>query len=188
MPEELQTFMTEMGTVFTAFGALYALANCFFGYKLQRVWIALTGFLIGLAAGFAGGVALKLHAGAALLIGVALGLVLALLANKAYRVGIFIFCGLAVFGVAVGLVPAAYQWLGILLGVAGGIAAGVLAVKFLRPAVILSTAVGYGVSGAQMVLSLFGVESTAVVLLAGAALALCGCIVQFRTTADHAGA
>ena len=37
--------------------SLFALANCFFGYKLQKVWIALIGFLIGLVGGFAAGMA-----------------------------------------------------------------------------------------------------------------------------------
>lgn len=143
MPEEWQAVVTQIQGITVAVGGLFALANCFFGYKLQRVWITLAGFFIGLVLGFLMGIGFGLDAGPALLIGVALGIV---------------------------------------LGIAGGITAGVLAVKFLRPVIILTTGVGYGLSAGQMLLSLFHITSMAVILPVGGALALAGVIVQFSTT------
>ena len=55
MSEEWRVFWTQIQGAAVAVGGLFALANCFFGYKLQKVWIALIGFLIGLVGGFAAG-------------------------------------------------------------------------------------------------------------------------------------
>ena len=63
MSEEWRVFCTQIQGAAVAVGGLFALANCFFGYKLQKVWIALIGFLIGLVGGFAAGMALGLDAG-----------------------------------------------------------------------------------------------------------------------------
>ena len=180
MPEEWQAVVVQIQGVTVAVGGLFALANCFFGYKLQRVWITLAGFFIGLVLGFLMGIGFGLDAGPALLIGVALGVVLGLVAFKVYRVGIFLMGFTAVYSMFYSLIP--LQWLGIVLGIAGGIAAGVLAVKFLRPVIILTTGVGYGLSAGQMLLSLFHITSMAVILPVGGALALAGVIVQFSTT------
>ena len=62
MSEEWRVFWTQIQGAAVAVGGLFALANCFFGYKLQKVWIALIGFLIGLVGGFAAGMALGLEA------------------------------------------------------------------------------------------------------------------------------
>ena len=144
------------------------------------MWIALIGFLIGLVGGFAAGMALGLEAGPALLVGGALGLVLGLGAFKIYRVGIFLLSFGAVYTMFYALIP--ISWVGIVVGIAGGILAGILAVKFLRPVIILTTGIGYGLSAGQMLLSLFKVTSLAVILPVGAALALAGILVQFKTT------
>ena len=53
MEETLQQIAGQAQGIGTAFLAVFTLANCFFGYKLRRVWITVAGFLIGLAAGFA---------------------------------------------------------------------------------------------------------------------------------------
>ena len=116
----------------------------------------------------------------ALLVGVALGLVLGLVAFKIYRVGIFLLSFGAVYTMFYALIP--ISWVGIVVGIAGGILAGILAVKFLRPVIILTTGIGYGLSAGQMLLSLFKVTSLAVILPVGAALALAGILVQFKTT------
>lgn len=180
MPEEWQAFMSQIQGIMIAVGGLFALANCFFGYKLQKVWIALAGFFIGLVAGFLISIALGMDAGPALLIGAAVGLLLGLLAFKLYRVGIFLLSFSSVYSMFYALIP--LQWAGAVAGLAGGILAGVLAIKFLRPVIILTTGIGYGLSAGQMLLSLFGVDSFAVILTAGGVLALAGILVQFNTT------
>ena len=185
MPAEWQAFLQQIDGVVLAVGVLYALANCFFGYKLMRLWISLAGFLVGLLLGFVGGLACHLGAGIALLIGVVLGVLVALIANKVYRAGVFLLCFVAVYGMLYTLIP--LKWLGIVLGIAGGILAGILAAKFLRPMVILSTGIGYGMSAAQMLLSLFGVDRMPIVLLVGVVLAVAGVAVQLRTTVDPGG-
>lgn len=184
MPEEWQAFMTQIQGMAAATGGLFALANCFFGYKLQKVWITLAGFFIGLAAGFTVSLASGLGAGPSLLIGAVLGIVLGLVAFKLYRVGIFLLSFSAANSMFYALIP--LHWAGIAIGIAGGILAGILAVKYLRPVIILTTGIGYGLSAGQMILSLFGVESLAVILPVGGVLALAGVLVQFNTTKTSA--
>ena len=181
MPEEIQALIIQAEGVAAAVGGLFALANCFFGYRLQKLWIALIGFFIGLILGFGIGVALlHLNAGLAFLIGAVLGVLLGLVAFKVYRVGVFLMCFGAVYTMCYSLIP--LQWAGVAVGIAGGILAGVLAVKYLRPVIILTTGVGYGLSAAQMLLSLFGVDAFSVILPVGGVLALAGILVQFKTT------
>ena len=48
LTEKIETYTTILLLVEVIFGAL----NCFFGYKLLKVWIAVCGFLIGAGAGF----------------------------------------------------------------------------------------------------------------------------------------
>lgn len=177
----IKEIAVQAGWALIAFQAIFSLLNCFFGYKLQKVWIAIIGFLIGFFIGFICSVSLfKFNAGIGALMGVLLGLVLALAAFKVYKAGVFLFCGITIYGMLYQLIP--IQWLGIVLGVICGIGAGVLALKFLRPAIIFTTAVGSGISAAQQLLSLFKVTNLPVVLCAGMILAAAGVIVQLKTT------
>ncbi len=181
MQQTLQQITEQTQLVVAAIGGIVALANCFFGYKLRRVWIALSGFFIGLAIGCGLSLLFGANAGVALLIGLAAGVLVGLVAMKLYKVGIFLLCFGAGYLFFAGLVP--IDWLAWVLGVAGGVLVGVLAVRFFRTAVILSTGIGYGMSAAQMLLSVFGVTSLAIVLPAGIVLALAGVVTQFATTA-----
>ena len=184
MLELIKEIIVQAGWVLIAFQTIFSLLNCFFGYKLQKVWIAIVGFLIGFFIGFVCSVSLfKLNAGIGTLAGVLLGLVLAFVAFKIYKAGVFLLCGITIYGMLYQLISV--QWLGIVLGILCGIGAGILALKFLRPAIIFSTAVGRGVSGAQQLLSLFKVTNLTIVLCAGLALAAAGMIVQFKTTSEN---
>ena len=54
MPEELVPVISEgLFGVAAGFSILFSLLNCFFGYKLRKLWIALFGFLLGFFIGFA---------------------------------------------------------------------------------------------------------------------------------------
>ena len=177
------TLRDQVGILALGFGAIFSLMQCFFGYKLRKLWIACAGFFIGFGAGAllsafllpANRYTLLL----VVLIGLAAGGLLALTAVKLYHAGIFLYAFFIVFTTVAGLFPDKLSWLGLLIGLAAGIAAGILTLRFLRPFVICTTAIGGDLSGAQQLLSLFGVSSLPVILGVGTAAALLGLITQF---------
>ena len=179
MEETLQQIAGQAQGIGTAFLAVFTLANCFFGYKLRRVWITVAGFLIGLAAGFGIGLLISGSAGVALIVGVVLGAVLTIVAFRLYLVGIFLMCFGSAYLFLYPLIP--ITWLAFIVATAGGILVGWLAVRLQRPMVILSTGIGCGMSAGQLLLTLFGVTNPAVILTVGAVLAAAGTVVQFKT-------
>ncbi len=178
------TLQTQIGILSLGFGGILSLIQCFFGYKLRKLWIVCAGFLIGFGVGAPVG-ALLLPTNEytlllTILIGLGSGILLALAAFKLYRAGMFLYSLYIVFIAVSGLFPDKFAWVGLIIGLAAGIAAGVLTLHFLRPFIICTTAVGGGISGTQQLLALFHVTSLPVVLGVGAAAALLGLIVQFR--------
>lgn len=160
--------------------AILALLNCFFGYRLVRIWMALAGFVIGAVLGgwlvfHFTGIALF-----ALISALILGILLAALAGKIYLVGVFIFCG----GVS-------YFALCSLFGTSGGLFAlylviaaviGVIAVNFVRPAIVISTAIAGGLEGVELIFILCGVVNPPIEFVVGALTVLAGGVFQFSTT------
>ncbi len=178
------TLQTQIGVLCLGFSGILSLIQCFFGYKLRKIWIVCAGFLIGSMIG-AVIAALLLPTNEytlllIILIGLGTGILLAVAAFKLYRAGMFLYALYIVFIAVSGLFPDKFAWLGLIVGLAAGIAAGALTLRFLRPFVICTTAVGGGLSGAQQLLALFSLTSLPIILGAGAVAALFGLIVQFR--------
>ncbi len=127
-----------------------ALANCFYGYRLRKIWMSLWGFVIGgllgmlLTAQFVPQTAVwPVIAG-----GAVLGVVLALLAYKLYLAGMFLFGGGVVFSVAYLLLNGSQ--LALPVAAVAGAVAGVLTVKFTRTAIIVTTSFGSCIALAQV--------------------------------------
>ena len=157
------TLRDQVGILALGFGAIFSLMQCFFGYKLRKLWIACAGFFIGFGAG-------------------ALLSAFLLPANR-YTLLLVVLIGLAAGGPAGAdsgeAVPCrhlplrvfhrVYDGRGPVSGqaVVAGPAdrsrrrdrGGALTLRFLRPFVICTTAIGGGLSGAQQLLTLFGVSS-----------------------------
>ena len=159
----------------TLLTVLLALADCFLGFQLSKFWISLAGFVLGAA----------LEGWLFLLCLLLLGAAGALLAYRIYRGGVFLLCFLAAFGGIYALIPT--PWVGALAGCAAGLLAGVLSLKLLRPALILSTGIGGGLCAGAGLLPLLGLENPLWGLLAGIALAIAGVAVQFHTTSEEEG-
>ena len=183
--------MTKFSQVAMVFTIVIALLQCFFGYRLLKVWVTIIGFLLGFVLGFGFSAAfIKGEAYLPTVIGIAAGVLLALIAFKLYLLGVFIFCGFIAFG-AVRTIPVSDEgiWKTVLLvlAVAAFVAAGVLAVKFSRPCIIAITAV----SGAfQVVHSLQPqipvlASNRALSLVTAVVIAALGIAVQFMTTKDE---
>lgn len=185
----LESFADQAAGLMTGLLAVFFLLQCLFGYKLMRLWISVVGFLIGFAlgAGISGLLIPKEDYALFLVvvIGLAVGVPAALIANKLYRVGVFFMILCPVFLAVSGLFDGGEKWLGwvgILLGVGIGILAGLLSLRFMRAWIILSTALSGGLCSAQLFLELFRVDAVPAVLGLGLLLALVGLVVQFKTT------
>ncbi|MGI6011711.1 MAG: DUF4203 domain-containing protein [Ruminococcus sp.] len=163
-----------------------AALNCFFGYRLIRFWVSLTGFLIG---GFIGYVVLNQYVnniGYAILAGFLLGLLIGFLAWRFYLAGIFFMVIIMIFSLFLRISPeeTLYQILVLIIGIIAALAGAILAVKLVRPAVIITTAVSGGFSAAADLFILLGMQNILWTGAAGILIAAAGAGIQFLTTRE----
>jgi hypothetical protein len=135
--------MSELAEIYpwiSAGAIAWGVLDCFFGYRVFKITLAVVGGLIGLAAGHGAATALGLGETAGLVsmvVGAVLGGVLAFML---YIAAVFV-AGFG-FGATLGMLLLAnyQQMVSLLVGVITGIIGGFLAVKAQRILIILSTA------------------------------------------------
>ena len=136
-------FLQKYGMYLTAAALVFALLNCFLGYRLRKLWIVLVSFLAGSAVGLAVCIHMRLSLRWSLLAALAAGIFCALLGYLLYRAGLFILCwGVTVFLLLQLLHPASTAALAACL--IAGAAAGGFALARERVTVSLVTAIGGG--------------------------------------------
>ncbi len=183
--------ITEFVRAFAVLGLILALLQCFFGYRMIRFWISLAGFLIGFLIGY--GIAVSVVPEQeytkliTIVIGIAAGALLAALAYKLYLAGLFLYCGLLAVSVIASIhFPEGELWeyLSILFYLLAFFGAGMLAIRFERPLIIVITAVS-GASNAVVALAILIAavgEDSLIYLFVLAGLMGGGMLVQFLTT------
>ena len=144
MTGPISEIMSGLTEVLAVGSLILGILHCFFGFRLLRFWISVTGFLLGLYLGRTiSSDFISEPQYAPWLIGAVCGFLLCFFAYRIYLSGVFIFCGLLAASV-IGMIPfpEGHAWKAVLyiLMAAGFVLAGVLAVKFSRPAVIFITA------------------------------------------------
>lgn len=165
----------------TILTALLALVQCLWGYRLMRVVFAFDGFLLGAG----GGAALSLGplqgqpTWLQVAVPLVLGVLLAVLLFRLYKLGVFLLAFAVVF-VLTWILSSGWQW-GALLALGLGITAGIVAVKLVRPAMILSTAFSGGMSAARTVLTALGVTVSLPIHIAGLVISALGAWYQWRS-------
>ena len=187
LAEKIETYATILLLFEVIFGAL----NCFFGYKLLKVWMAVCGFMIGAAAGFL--IAARFLTERNIVFGItaAAGIVGSVLAYQIYLVGVFFLGWMMSVAAVIAFVRSLpigdkEKLVVIAAGVLLGLIVGVLIVKFARPSIILLTGISGGISTATAVFSLLKLEQPVLVVTgAGIFLAIVGILVQFLTTPGH---
>lgn len=186
---QLDSFAQTMGALFTgtsqvllAFGVVLSLLQCFFGYKLVKIWAAVTGFLVGWFIVFLVAFHFLENPGIAALIGVVGGVLLAMVAFFLYRMGIFVFCFFQGASLCLGLIP---DWPGVVVGIIVGLAVAILAMKFMREVMIVSSALSGGFNAGNGLLTLFSVTAGWPVWVLGILLTAAGIFVQWTTTGDR---
>lgn len=144
MTGPISEIMSGLTEVLAVGSLILGILQCFFGFRLLRFWISVTGFLLGLYLGRTiSSDFISEPQYAPWLIGAVCGFLLCFFAYRIYLSGVFIFCGiLAASVIRMIPFPEGHPWKVVLyiLMAAGFVLAGVLAVKFSRPAVIFITA------------------------------------------------
>ena len=126
--------ITEADTTYKIVGSVialvFALLGCFFGYKLSKVFMSITGFIIGLFIGqIAASQLLHVEGFASVLCIILGGAVIAALALWIYRIGIFILCFTFAFSAA-GTLFSFEGDIQFFINIIAGLIVGVLAVKY----------------------------------------------------------
>ena len=165
-------------TAVMAAAVVFAILNCFWGYQMMRLWMSIIALVIG---GIAGGIfALKTFRDKNMIfiIAVGCGMVVAMLANLVYRLGLVILCGGLVFLVFELLFPMASM--AVQMGfVALGIVAGIAAFSYEDLMVTWVTGIGGGLGAAKVICMLLKVENPFAAVVAGAVIAALGISFQY---------
>ena len=190
--ETAKSGLAILGVILAIPGAI----QCFFGYRVLKLYITVIGFLAGLL-GFSIIGALAIGSlGPGLLVGLLGGALLAFIAFKLHKLAVCLINGanaslaVTVLGFASGveyalrcLEPAAIQehtGAGLIVGLAIGVIVAVLTAILYRPVVILSTSLQGGVFlGCGLCMMLFAMDQCLTAILV---CTLLGAIFQFYNT------
>ena len=190
--ETAKSGLAILGVILAIPGAI----QCFFGYRVLKLYITVIGFLAGLL-GFSIIGALAIGSlGPGLLVGLLGGALLAFIAFKLHKLAVCLInganamLGMTILGFASGveyalrfLEPAAIQehtGAGLIVGLVVGVIVAVLTAILYRPVVILSTALQGGVFlGCGLCMMLFALDIFPLVILV---CTLLGAIFQFYNT------
>lgn len=176
-PAGIENIFREISVGIAVILFIFNSVQCFFGYKLTKLWIAISGFflfgLVGLGIGSVNG------GGETVIVwGLILAIIGAFIAFKLYKIGIFIlgFIGGLIFGILVSN--------SISLGVILGIMLGVLSFILTKPVIIISTAIPAGIIAGNSLVTIFGLDSRGLGIVLGIIYAIAGITVQWTTNKD----
>ncbi|MDO4623632.1 MAG: hypothetical protein Q4B22_11845 [Eubacteriales bacterium] len=185
--QSIQSISAEAVRVIAVISLIAALLQTFFGYRLLRYLISLIGFAIGLIGGFLiAGQIVKSGTTLPVLFGTAVGSLLGWLSYKIYLFGAFLYCGVIASGTVMLLIHQGTidNRIRIALCTAAFLAAGILAVVYSRPYLILMTAFAGSSSAVssleELAPELFEQAWYEVIILIG--LGVMGAVLQFLMT------
>ena len=159
-------------------------ANCFLGYKLLRVWFALIGFVIGMVAGYMLSYKYVSNMVIPIIVGFLAGIIVGYIAYRVYLVGVFLMALVGTFGF-IGQLLAHYNepgWLWLSLTAVLAVVVAIVALKFVKPVIIISSALNGGVLMMSGIFKLLAIDAKHMIVLAAMLLAILGIMVQFFTT------
>lgn len=191
---------------------LFAAAECFFGYKLKRVWASVIGFLLGFLVGcIAAGALFSQNTYAVILTltgGLILGIIGAVTAFFFYRIGMFIYIGISAFSFVYSLIDVFFSaegtsreikiqnilqlnfdgihWGALITALVLGILAGILTLIFTRNIVIFTTAFSGGIEVTRILFKEIIMVDHLWLIICFAAVIICfGLLIQFNTTKKY---
>lgn len=175
----LKEFYTAYSSYFLKGALTLTLLNCFFGYKLRKLWSCIFGLLLGMAAGFAAGLYLNLPEKIVWAAVVAAGLIFTALAFLLYRIGLFFLCIGVVIMTLFQLFP--MPTFSTICGfVVFGIVIGFLAIIKEHTVVICITSICGGIASARLLMQILSNSSTVLTIFLAIALSALGLVLQFK--------
>lgn len=154
---------------------LVGLLECFLGYKVFKVQVAIVCFLAGFGLGWYGLGQTFGMVWLGIVSGIVFGILLCVISLKIYKAGVFIF--LAFFAFWAGFAFTLSWVFGLILAVAVGI----LGIFLVKHILILSTAINGAGMVAGGIAALAGINGRLLPGIITAVLAVLGAIVQYKT-------
>lgn len=176
----LGIFLQQYSSFLVAGGLVFSLLNCFFGFRLRKLWSVIAGFLAGAALGMGFCVYFAVTRPLFLLLAIGGGgLLCGLLAFFLYRLGLFFMCaGATVFVLYRLMTPSDTVVLAVCLAL--GAVVGFLALARERLTISLATAIGGGWGTAEFLLLLLHRDSPILLILLTLVLAFLGILAQLK--------
>lgn len=181
----------NMSLIMLIFAAVLGILHCLLGYKLLRLWIALFGFFVGFRFTWLGLERLRVNPSTGLVIALIAGVAMCLAAALAFKIGIFLFSATVGGFVALYIMTEFVRYFDdqrtvmYIFVIAIGLAVGGIAVHFMRPILIVVTAIAGGiVAGTSLAVIVKMTEHINLFMAGGLLIALLGILFQFATTKD----
>lgn len=162
--------------------AIVAMANCFFGYKLLKLWCTVNGGIVGLIVGIIIGNYLNItkpvYWSQTFMISVLLLLVVIFtyIGFKVYKIGIFFTTSIPPLVILLILTKEA------LVAIICAIVIGIIAVCISRFVIIIYYAVSYGMLAGVYIVQTFSSTNIGISLFVGAIVSALGIMYQWKTT------
>lgn len=164
--------------------AVAGILSCFLGYRLLKFFMACIGFIVGLGLGYNLSIEYVSNVGVALLIGFVLGVIIALVIFKIYKLGVFLMAFTATFGFF-GQIIGRYNepgWVWLVATLVVAFIVAIIAMKFVKPVIIIATALNGATLTMMGAFKLTNMDAELMMIVGIILLALLGMIVQFFTT------
>lgn len=176
---EIIKIVQDFSVLFLILGILAGVFQCFFGYKVRRLWTAILMIAVCGCAGAAVAAWLELPVAAVIGITAGAAVIGGLLGYFVWIIGCF-FRPFAVISISVfaAFVINDMHTLGLIIGLAAGLIAGIVSAAFYRVSLILYTSVFGGLLAGACAAELIGLDLWYLPLIIGGVLALAGIIVQ----------
>ncbi len=182
VPAEWIEAVEKYAVLFLILGLVIGISQCFFGYKLRKIWTGLDGMVVFGLGGAAVAVSFGLSIGTVVAVTVGASIAGGLLGYFLWGAGIFLRV-FSVVSVCVFAVTTLYKLeaLGLIIALAAGLIAAILTVAFVKIALIFYTSVTGALTAGVCLSKLFQEDAWYLPLIIGGILAVAGLAAQFIT-------
>lgn len=175
----IDEFYKTYGPILIKSALVFALLNCFFGYRLRKLWSCIFGILLGVGGGLAAAIYMDLPGKTALAAAAVGGIIFMALAFLLYRIGMFFLCIGAVIMTLFQLFP--MPTFSTICGfTVFGVVMGFLAVIKEHTVVIYITAICGGIGSAKLIFMLTSTVSPLLTVLLALVLSALGLVFQLK--------
>lgn len=176
--DKIEAHLEEIVTILLVGVIVFAILNCFWGYQMMRLWMSIIALAIGGLAGAYFGLKTFDSKNTIFIVAVVSGLVVSMLANLVYRLGLVVLCGGIVFLTFELLFPVAAM--GVHMGfVALGIVSGIMAFEYEDIVVTWVTGICGGLASVRTLFILIKWDNIFAAIVVGAIVAALGIRFQY---------